>query len=59
MVNPFDFAGLLLATSHTVQHIADYIADLASREGKVYGFWRTQAQKLQPGDVIMEVRPTA
>jgi voltage-gated potassium channel len=35
VVNPFDFAGLLLATSHTGQHIADYLADLASREGKV------------------------
>lgn len=91
VVNPFDFAGLLLATSRTGQHIADYLADLASREGKVqlierevepheigkslnelegavalrviregrpYGFWRTQARKLQPGDVIMEVRPT-
>ena len=91
VVNPFDFAGLLLATSRTGQHIADYLADLASREGKVqlverevepheigralkdlegavalrviregkpYGFWRTQSQKLQKGDVIMEVRPT-
>ena len=91
VVNPFDFAGLLLATSRTGQHIADYLADLASREGKVqlierevepheigkslselegavalrviregkpYGFWRTQARKLQAGDVIMEVRPT-
>jgi len=92
VVNPFNFAGLLLATSKTGQHIADYIEDLASREGKVqlierevepheigrslkdlkgavalrviregkpYGFWRTQAEKLQKGDVIMEVRPTA
>ena len=91
VVNPFDFAGLLLATSLTGQHIADYIADLASRQGKVqlierevapdevgrslddikgavalrviregkpYGFWRTQAQVLKPGDVIMEIRPT-
>ena len=91
VVNPFDFAGLLLATSRTGQHIADYLADLASREGKVqlverevepheigqslrdldgavalrviregkpYGFWRTQSQKLEKGDVIMEVRPT-
>jgi voltage-gated potassium channel len=91
VVNPFDFAGLLLATSSTGQHIADYIADLASREGRVqlierevepheigkslgdirgavalrviragkpYGFWRTQAQKLKAGDVVMEVRPT-
>ena len=91
VVNPQDFAGLLLATSHTGQHIADYLADLASREGKVqlverevaadeigrslddiqgavalrviregkpYGFWRTQAAKLERGDVIMEIRPT-
>ena len=91
VVNPFDFAGLLLATSRTGQHIADYLADLASREGKVqlierevepdevgkslkdlegavalrviregkpYGFWRTEAQKLKAGDVIMEVKPT-
>jgi voltage-gated potassium channel len=91
VVNPFDFAGLLLATSHTGQHIADYLADLASREGKVqlverevepheigralkdldgavalrviregkpYGFWRTQAERLRAGDVIMEVKPT-
>jgi len=91
VVNPFDFAGLLLATSRTGQHIADYLADLASREGRVqlierevepheigrslkelegavalrviregkpYGFWRTQAAKLQRGDVIMEIRPT-
>jgi voltage-gated potassium channel len=91
VVNPFDFAGLLLATSHTGQHIADYLADLAShegrvqlverevapeevgkslrdlkgavalrviREGKPYGFWRTQAQKLKAGDIVMEVVPT-
>jgi voltage-gated potassium channel len=91
VVNPFDFAGLLLATSRTGQHIADYLADLASREGKVqlierevepheigrslkdldgavalrviregkpYGFWRTQATKLKAGDVVMEVKPT-
>jgi voltage-gated potassium channel len=35
VVNPFDFAGLLLATSHSGQHIADYLVDLASHEGKV------------------------
>ena len=35
VVNPFDFAGLLLATTHGGQHIADYLADLASRHGKV------------------------
>jgi voltage-gated potassium channel len=35
VVNPLDFAGLLLATTHGGQHIADYLADLASRKGKV------------------------
>lgn len=92
VVNPLDFAGLLLATTHGGQHIADYLADLASRGGRVqlverevrpnevgrslkeisdglglriiraetaYGFWRPQVDKLEPGDVIMEVVPTA
>ena len=91
VVNPLDFAGLLLATTHGGQHIADYLADLASREGRVqlierdikphevgkslkeisdglglriirdgtpYGFWRPQVQKLEPGDIIMEICPT-
>jgi voltage-gated potassium channel len=90
VVNPLDFAGLLLATSHGGQHIADYLADLASTDGKVrlieravqedevgkplrevagavglrliragtaYGFWRPQAEKLEPGDTIMEIKP--
>jgi len=35
VVNPLDFAGLLLATTHGGQHIANYLADLASRHGKV------------------------
>ena len=35
VVNPLDFAGLLLATTHGGQHIADYLSDLASRDGKV------------------------
>ena len=35
VVNPLDFAGLLLATTHAGQHIADYLADLASMQGKV------------------------
>ncbi|MCH8616021.1 potassium channel family protein [Sphingomonas sp. SM33] len=91
VVNPLDFAGLLLATTHAGQHIADYLADLASMKGKVrlierdvlpeeigrslkdvsdmgvriirggtaYGFWRPQVQKLEAGDVIMEIAPTA
>ncbi len=90
IVNPLDFAGLLLATSHAGQHIADYLSDLASMDGKVhlierdvredeigkplrdvkgavglrlirdgvaYGFWRPQAEKLEPGDTVMEVKP--
>jgi voltage-gated potassium channel len=90
VVNPLDFAGLLLATSHGGQHIANYLADLASTDGKVrlieravrddevgrplrevtgavglrliragtaYGFWRPQAEKLELGDTIMEIRP--
>ena len=35
VVNPMDFAGLLLATSRGGQHIADYLADLASIGGRV------------------------
>jgi voltage-gated potassium channel len=91
VVNPLDFAGLLLATTHEGQHIADYLADLASRKGRVqmiergvrpeeigkslkdvegglgvriirdgkpYGFWRPQVAKLQPGDIVMEIRPS-
>ena len=91
VVNPLDFAGLLLATTHAGHHIADYLADLATmggrvrlverdvrpdeigkplkdlteglglriiRDGTPYGFWRPQVQKLEPGDVIMEILPT-
>lgn len=91
VVNPLDFAGLLLAATHAGQHIADYLADLASmkgrvrlverevrpdeigkalkdlstslglriiRDGKPYGFWRPQVEKLEPGDIIMEIQPT-
>jgi voltage-gated potassium channel len=90
VVNPLDFAGLLLATSQSGQHIAAYLSDLASTDGKVrlieravrddevgkplrevtgavglrliragtaYGFWRPQAEKLELGDTIMEIRP--
>ena len=91
VVNPLDFAGLLLATTHAGHHIADYLADLATmggrvrliereirpeevgtalkdltqglglriiRDGSPYGFWRPQVQKLEPGDIIMEIVPT-
>jgi len=35
VVNPLDFAGLLLATTHAGHHIADYLADLATKGGRV------------------------
>ena len=35
VVNPLDFAGLLLATTHSGHHIADYLADLATMGGRV------------------------
>jgi voltage-gated potassium channel len=35
VVNPLDFAGLLLATTHSGHHIADYLADLATKNGRV------------------------
>ena len=47
VVNPLDFAGLLLATTHAGQHIADYLADLASREGRV----RLIERDVQPEEV--------
>ena len=28
------------------------------RDGTPYGFWRPQVQKLEAGDVIMEIIPT-
>jgi voltage-gated potassium channel len=91
VVNPMNFAGLLLATTHAGHHIADYLADLATmggrvrmverdvlpeeigtslkdlpqglglriiRDGTPYGFWRPQVQRLEPGDIIMEIVPT-
>jgi voltage-gated potassium channel len=91
VVNPLNFAGLLLATTHAGHHIADYLADLATmggrvrmverdvrpdeigkplgglteslglriiRDGTPYGFWRPQVQKLEAGDIIMEIVPT-
>ena len=47
VVNPLDFAGLLLATTHGGQHIADYLADLASMKGKV----RLIERDVQPQEV--------
>ena len=28
------------------------------RDGTAYGFWRPQVQKLETGDIIMEIIPT-
>jgi voltage-gated potassium channel len=47
VVNPLTFAGLLLATSHGSQHIADYLVDLASQQGKVQLVERT----VEPSEV--------
>lgn len=35
VVNPLNFAGLLLATTQAGHHIADYLADLATAKGRV------------------------
>jgi voltage-gated potassium channel len=89
VINPVSFTGLLLAGSAQGEHVADYMADLASvggrvqlrerkvsgeevgnsidrlasggrglriyRGGKPYGFWEPEAQRLEPGDMIVEV----
>lgn len=90
VINPASFAGLLLAGSVHGQHIANYLADLASidgrvrlvqrtvgpadigkslreiatglgvriyREGRPFGFWDTEAARLQLGDIIVEIVP--
>jgi len=93
VINPVRFTGLLLAGSVKGAHIADYLADLASVEGRVQlvervvrpeecgrpitdlgsggqglrvyrkgraiGFWEDECQTLQPGDVVVEIVPTA
>jgi len=93
VINPASFTGLLLAGSVKGAHIADYLADLASVEGRVQlvervvsaeecgrsitdltsggqglrvyrngrpiGFWEPECQTLQPGDVVVEIVPTA
>ena len=47
VVNPLDFAGLLLATTHAGQHIADYLADLATKKGRV----RLVEREVRPEEV--------
>ncbi|MFN9633518.1 MAG: potassium channel family protein [Erythrobacteraceae bacterium] len=93
VINPVRFTGLLLAGSVKGAHIADYLADLASvdgrvqlveravraeecgrplsalasggqglrvyRGGRVIGFWEDECQMLQPGDMVVEIVPTA
>jgi voltage-gated potassium channel len=93
VINPVRFTGLLLAGSVKGAHIADYLADLASvegrvqlvervvtaeecgrsitdltsggqglrvyRQGRAIGFWEPECQTLQPGDVVVEIVPTA
>lgn len=44
VINPISFAGLLLATSNHGDNIADYLADLASTEGKVHLVQREVSQ---------------
>jgi voltage-gated potassium channel len=91
VINPVRFTGLLLAGSAQGKHISDYLADLASvegrvqlvertataqevgkplsaittgsglriyRDGRAFGFWEAAAQRLEPGDVIVEICPT-
>ena len=92
VINPVRFTGLLLAGSAKGEHIADYLADLASvsgrvqlverevtaeecgkaigelttggrglrvyRNGRALGFWEAECQKLQTGDIVVEIVPT-
>lgn len=88
VINPVSFAGLLLAGSVEGAHVADYMLDLASvdgrvhlaerrvtmaevgqplsaitsglgvriyRQGKPYGFFESQANALEEGDIIVEI----
>lgn len=47
VVNPVSFAGLLLASSCTGPHLADYLTDLASFHGQV----QLHERLVQPGEV--------
>jgi len=47
VVNPLDFAGLLLATTHAGYHIADYLADLATMKGRV----RLVERNVEPDEI--------
>ncbi|MET0239446.1 MAG: potassium channel family protein [Sphingobium sp.] len=47
VINPASFAGLLLAGSSQGAHIADYLADLASTDGKV----KLSEREVRPGEI--------
>jgi voltage-gated potassium channel len=55
VVNPFNFAGLLLATTHSGHHIADYLADLATMEGRV----RLVERPVRPEEIGTSLRDLA
>jgi voltage-gated potassium channel len=55
VVNPLDFAGLLLATTGSGQHIADYLGDLASMGGKV----RLIERQVRPEEVGKSLKDIA
>jgi voltage-gated potassium channel len=52
VVNPFDFAGLLLATTHSGHHIADYLGDLDTMQGRV----RLAEREVRPEEVGTSLR---
>ncbi|PZT90514.1 MAG: potassium transporter TrkA [Citromicrobium sp.] len=92
VINPVRFTGLLMAGSAKGEHIADYLADLASvsgrvqlverlvhdsevglsiseldtggrglrvyRNGRALGFWEDECQRLEAGDILVEIIPT-
>lgn len=55
VVNPLNFAGLLLATTHAGHHIADYLADLATASGRV----RLVEREVKPEEVGMSLAELA
>jgi voltage-gated potassium channel len=55
VVNPLNFAGLLLATTHAGHHIADYLADLATIGGRV----RLIEREVRPDEVGMPLSNVA
>jgi len=54
VVNPVSFAGLLLASTSRSDHIADYLSDLATSEGRMKLRERTVAER-EVGKLLSEV----